>query len=683
MATLTRNTPLVLIIRDGWGLNPNPSHAAFDATRVAHERGLTPTADRLDREWPRTLIKTSGEDVGIPEGTMGNSEVGHQNIGAGRIVDQESVAITKACRAGLESNIAISNAIFSAKSGGKKIHLLGIASDAGVHGLMDHLYAIVRACKKFDVPRDRVVLHLFTDGRDTGPFTAGGDSGFIARIEQEIAAIGVGVIGSVCGRYYAMDRDHRWERVALAYACLTGRDRGTEARSHVGEEKMGVGAGMRLASSARAAVQAYYDAPTNESQQGDEFIVPTMIGTPEQACATRIADGDTVIFYNYRGDRPREISAAFVFPDDKWATFQNSPFQAKQNAEQWLLGALILQPNLIDQIGRVLPDASRFQSEAHAAIFSALTTLNILRQPGDLVGMVDLLRHDNPLDAVGGMGYLERLAAGTPKQLDVIRWAELIATPVFDRGPKLDLEYVIMTEYWGELLPYVKVAFPKPPKMTNIDGEYLSLLGVRQFRCAETEKYPHVTFFFNDYRDPPFPGESRENPPSPKVATYDLKPEMSALEVRDAVLRRLAAPDCEEFIVVNFANGDMVGHTGVLESAVAACAVVDACVGTIVDATLKRGGSLIVTADHGNCEQMFDPQTGSPHTAHTVYDVPLYVVGEAFRSVNLRGDFNAAGWFDPNVRARRGRLADIAPTALGMMGLAVPGEMTGTSLIVR
>ncbi len=577
----TRNTPLVLIIRDGWGLNPNPSHAAFDATRIARERGLTPVADRLDREWPRTLIKTSGEDVGIPDGTMGNSEVGHQNIGAGRIVDQESVAITKACRAGLDSNIAVSNAVFRAKSGGKNVHLLGIASDAGVHGLLDHLYAVVRACKKFDMPRDRVVLHLFTDGRDTGPFTG---QRFIEQVEAEIATIGVGRIGSICGRYYAMDRDHRWERVGLAFACLTGR----------GVGGMGVDAAdtahtphpiphtPRLASTAHAAIQAYYDAPTTDSQKGDEFIIPTMIGTPEAACATRITDGDSVIFYNYRGDRPRELSAAFVFPDDKWAKVKPSPDSGKA---------------------------------------------------------------------------------------------------AFDRGTKLDLEYVIMTEYWEELLPFVKVAFSKPPKMKNIAGEYLSSLGLRQFRCAETEKYPHVTFFFNDYRDPPFPGESRENPPSARVATYDAKPEMSAAEVRDAVLARLAAQDCEEFIVVNFANGDMVGHTGVLEAAVKACATVDACVGAIINATLKRGGSLIVTADHGNCEQMFDPDTGSPHTAHTTFDVPLYVVGEKFRGVKLRGDFDAAGWFDPKVRAKRGRLADIVPTALAMMGLSKPSEMTGESLM--
>jgi 2,3-bisphosphoglycerate-independent phosphoglycerate mutase len=310
-----------------------------------------------------------------------------------------------------------------------------------------------------------------------------------------------------------------------------------------------------------------------------------MIGTPEEACATRIADGDTVVFYNYRGDRPREISLAFVLPDDKWAAVKASP-----------------------------------DSGVHG----------------------------------------------------------------FDRGKRLDLAYITMTSYSEELLPYVSVAFPKPPRMANIAGEYLSRLGLRQFRCAETEKYPHVTFFFNDYRDPPFPGEQRENPPSPKVATYDLAPEMSAAAVRDAVLRRLAAPDCEEFIVVNFANGDMVGHTGSLPAAIKACEVVDACVGRIIDATLERGGSLIVTADHGNAEQMWDPETNAPHTAHTTYDVPVFVVGAPFKGRALRGDRTpTAGFGNPgeDLRQTRGRLADIVPTALEMMGIPKPPEMTGESLL--
>jgi 2,3-bisphosphoglycerate-independent phosphoglycerate mutase len=253
----------------------------------------------------------------------------------------------------------------------------------------------------------------------------------------------------------------------------------------------------------------------------------------------------------------------------------------------------------------------------------------------------------------------------------------------FERGARLDLYYVTMTDYWELLTPLVSaVAFPKPPRLKSIAGEWLSGQGVRQFRCAETEKYPHVTFFFNDYREEPFPGETRENPASPKVKTYDLKPEMSAEEVCLAVLRRLAAPDCEPFLVVNFANADMVGHSGSLPAAIRACETVDACVGRIVDAALKKGGGLIVTADHGNAEQMFDPQTGSPHTAHTVYDVPLIVVGDRFKGRKLRGDTDRAGWFKPEVRTNRGRLADIAPTALEMMGLEQPAEMTGRSLLI-
>ncbi|MCW5765696.1 MAG: 2,3-bisphosphoglycerate-independent phosphoglycerate mutase [Phycisphaeraceae bacterium] len=556
-----KNSPLVLIIRDGWGENPHPEHDAFNATRLAR----TPVDAMLRRDWPWTLIKTSGEDVGLPDGTMGNSEVGHQNIGAGRIVEQESRTITRACARGFEHVEAVRRVIEAARDAGRAVHLMGINSDAGVHGLLEHLYAYVRACKALG--QSRVFVHLFADGRDTGPYTG---LEFARRVEGELARIGVGRVASVIGRYYAMDRDHRWERVARAYACLTGR----RAAEH----------GVCTSPTAEAAYRHCYDNPAGETLKGDEFVEPTMIGaTPQEACDSRIADGDSVIFYNYRGDRPRELSAAFVFPDEQWKSVKPSPDTQVRG---------------------------------------------------------------------------------------------------FDRGPRLRLHYLIMTEYWEALLPHCAVAFPKPPKMPDIGGAWVSGLGLRQFRCAETEKYPHVTFFFNDYRDEPFPGESRENPQSPRVATYDLKPEMAAAEVRDAVLRRLAAADCEPFIVVNFANGDMVGHTGSLPGAIKACETVDACVGSIVEATLARGGSLIVTADHGNCEQMFDPATNAPHTAHTVYDVPLFVVGREFRGRRLRGDHNAAGWFDPARRARRGRLADILPTALDMMGLPKPPAMAGTSLLL-
>jgi len=555
MTAKPANTPFVLIIRDGWGENPNPGHDAFNAVRQAR----TPVADLLTREFPRTLIKTSGEDVGLPEGTMGNSEVGHQNIGAGRVVPQESLLMTKACADGLEKNDAIAHAIVQARDTGASLHLMGICSDAGVHGLLEHLYAIVRAGKKLG--QTRIFLHMFTDGRDTGPFSG---LEFATRVEAACKDIGAGRIASVMGRYYAMDRDNRWERVKQAYDCLTGRDT------------------ARAAPTTQAAIQAYYDAPSGETLKGDEFILPTAVGSPADIAASRIKDGDSVIFYNYRGDRPRELSAAFVFPDQQWAKVKPSPDSG---------------------------------------------------------------------------------------------------TAGFDRGGKLKIEYVTMTAYWEALAPFVKVAFPRPPRLVNIGGEFLSKLGLTQFRCAETEKYPHVTFFFNDYRDEPFPGEKRENPQSPRVATYDLKPEMSADQVRDAVLRRLAAPDCEDVIVVNFANPDMVGHTGNLAAAIKAVEFVDGCVGAIMAATLAKKGSLIITADHGNCEQMWDPVTKAPHTAHTVYDVPLYVVGAAFKGRKLRGDTDPAGWFIPEVRAGRGRLADIMPTAIDIMGLTRPPEMSGRSLL--
>ncbi|HZW09355.1 MAG TPA: 2,3-bisphosphoglycerate-independent phosphoglycerate mutase [Phycisphaerales bacterium] len=549
-AAAVKHSPLVLIIRDGWGQNPHPEHDPFNAIKLAR----TPVADRLMREYPTTLIRTSGLDVGLPEGTMGNSEVGHQNIGAGRIVDQESVRITKACRAGeLIDNKPLVESISRARDAGKCVHLLGICSDAGVHGLLEHLYAILNLCKKLSA--GRVCLHLFTDGRDTGPFTG---LAFAREVEAQlhkIAAPGFHpVIASVIGRYWAMDRDNRWERTQRAWACLTGRG----ARE----------AELPRFTTVTDAIQHYYDHPTTETMKGDEFVPPCLLGgSAADADQRRIADGDTVIFYNYRGDRPRQISAAFVFPDEEWAAVKPSPDSGRRG---------------------------------------------------------------------------------------------------FDRGPRLGLDYVMLAAYSEQLARHARVAFPKPPRMVNIAGEYLASLGLAQFRCAETEKFPHVTFFFNDYRDEPFEGEHREIIQSPKVATYDLQPEMSASGVRDAVLARLAAHDCEPLIVVNFANGDMVGHTGSLPAAVKACEVVDECVGAIADAALARGGSLIVTADHGNAEQMKDPATGMPHTAHTTYDVPLIVVGAAFKGRKLRPG---------------GRLADIVPTALAMMGLAQPAEMTGQSLL--
>ncbi len=558
MTTATpTNAPCVLIIRDGWGMNPNPSHDPFNALKLAR----SPVADRLMREYPWTLIKTCSEDVGLPPGTMGNSEVGHQNIGAGRVVPQESLVMTKACEHGLHTNDAIKGAIERCVKENRSLHLLGIASDAGVHGQLDHLYAILKACKTLGLTRN-VYLHLFTDGRDTGPYTG---KAFIEAVEAQCRAIGVGIIASLCGRYYAMDRDYRWERVKLAFDILTRRS-------------PNISPGQPTYENASQAIQAYYDGPTNSSQQGDEFVTPRLI-----AGGATIKDGDSLIFYNYRGDRPREISAAFCFPDDKWVKVKPSP-------------------------------------------------------DSGVVG--------------------------------------------FDRGTKLNLHYVTMTDYWEALRAHVtSVAFPKPPKMVHIGGEWISSLGLRQFRCAETEKYPHVTFFFNDYREEPFTGESREIIQSPKVATYDLQPEMSAAGVRDAVLRRIASNECEDMIVVNFANADMVGHTGKLDAAIKACETVDACVGAIVDATLAKGGSCVVCADHGNCEQMWDPTTNAPHTAHTLYDVPLILVSPKHKGVMLRGDQVAANWTNPAARTQRGRLADILPTMLHLMGIEQPAEMSGLTLI--
>ncbi|MEM1213259.1 MAG: 2,3-bisphosphoglycerate-independent phosphoglycerate mutase [Planctomycetota bacterium] len=542
----TPSSPVMVIVRDGWGQNPNPEHDAFNAVKLAE----TPVADRLMADYPHTLIATSARNVGLPEDTMGNSEVGHQNIGAGRIVNQESVRITVAIEdESFYNNHELADAVENALKHNKKVHLLGIASDAGVHGLLDHLYACVELCKRRNAKPDQVCVHLFTDGRDTGPFTG---KTFIQQIEAKLAELGVGRIASLVGRYYAMDRDNRWERVHQAYSLLTNPT------------------GPPRFDAAGNALTDYYDNPTNDSQQGDEFVTPRIVaGSDDEAAASRIADGDTVLFYNYRGDRPREITRAFMQPD----------FQ-----------------------GNVPPSPDS-----------------------------------------GNKG--------------------------FDRGTKLNLRYVCMTAYDATFVdfPNLSVAFPKPGKMPNIGGDWLAQHGKTQFRCAETEKFPHVTFFANDYREDPFPGESREMAQSPSVATYDLQPEMSAPQIRDIVLKRLAADDCEDFFLVNFANGDMVGHTGKLDAAIKAVETVDACVGELVDAVLAKDGKLIVTADHGNAEQMFDPTTDAPHTAHTLYDVPCILVGADLTPETPLRD--------------NGRLADVFPTALYLMGLPKPDAMTGESLL--
>jgi 2,3-bisphosphoglycerate-independent phosphoglycerate mutase len=536
--------PLVIVVRDGWGKNPFPEWNHANAVYLARH----PVQDRLIAEYPGTLIRTSGFDVGLPEGTMGNSEVGHQNIGAGRVVDQESVAITKQCRSGaIFDNAVLNAAITHALENRTSLQLMGIASDAGVHGQLEHLYACLALAKRRGL--ERVYLHAFTDGRDTPPNSG---LGYVKQIETKMNQIGVGRIASVTGRYWAMDRDNRWDRVEKAYRALA---RGEGARF----------------SSAVAAVVHYYENPPAPNMSGDEFITPSVISTTDGAPVALVGAEDAVIFYNYRGDRPRELTKAFVYD-----TF---PFEENKT-------------------------------------------------PG--------------------------------------------APPVrqgFDRGPKIpNLYFATMTAY-EKGLP-VHVAYPKPPKMINILGDYVSRLGLRQFRSAETEKFPHVTFFFNDYREEPFPGEDRQIVPSPKfcpdgspLRTYDQMPEMSAYGVCDAVVDRINA-NRHDLIVVNFANPDMVGHTGVLDAAVKAVEHVDVCVGRILDALHRQGGVAIVTADHGNCEQMIDPVTRGPHTAHTTYEVELFVVDDRFKGKKLKG----------------GRLADVAPTALQMMGIDQPAEMDGRSL---
>jgi len=554
MAILIKR-PLLLIVRDGWGHNPYPEWDHANAVKLAK----TPVDDRLRATYPWTQIRTSGEDVGLPAGVMGNSEVGHQNIGAGRIVDQEQMRITRTIRDGsFFSNAALCAAAAHAKSNGGALHILGLCSDAGVHSALEHLYALLELARRQGLAGDAIQVHAFGDGRDTPPQSG---VGFVRAVEAKMREIGVGRVATVIGRYYAMDRDNRWDRVEKAYRLLTA------------------GAGARVAS-AEEAFTRYYANPTEPNRAGDEFIEPTVVGESRP-----IRSGDAVVFFNFRGDRPREITKAFVF----------DAFPCEQVEKD-----------------------------------------------------------------------------GTRKRQG------------FDRGPKIaNLHYCTMCEYETGLP--VKVAFTRPAKMANILGAYASSLGLKQFRCAETEKFPHVTFFFNDYREPPFDGENRQIIPSPRdVTTYDQKPEMSAFGVTEEMLRRIES-DAYDLYILNFANGDMVGHTGNLQAAIRAVEVVDECVGRVVDAVLAKGGAAIVTADHGNCEQMIDPATGGPHTAHTTYDVDLIVVDERYRGAyDLTTGAPKSGGSKPGggITLRSGgRLADIAPTLLALGGLDKPVEMTGESLV--
>ena len=522
--------PVLLVVRDGWGKNPNPAHDAFNAVHLARK----PCDDRLHAEYPVTLVKACGLDVGVPDGVMGNSEVGHQNIGAGRIVDQEIVRITKAIADGeIARNAVWRAALERVKTRGTKLHFMGLASDAGVHSLLEHLYGLLGLARAAGVTKD-IYIHAFMDGRDTPP-TSG--LGFIKQLEAKLAAAGVGRVASVCGRFYSMDRDNRWDRVTRAYQMLVGQKADATAPS------------------ATAAVQQYYDQPTNDSQKGDEFVVPTWVVGADGRPVAPIGDGDSVIFFNFRGDRPRELCRAFC--ED---------------------------------------------------------------------------------------GFKD-----------------------FDRGRKRDLYFAGLTEY-KKGLP-VETILLKPPKMKNILGEYLTDRGLTQFRSAETEKYPHVTFFFNDYREEPFPGEERAVVASPKVTTYDLAPDMSSMGVTVSARHAILSGQFD-LLVVNYANPDMVGHSGSLPAAVRAVEATDLGTGVLVDAVLKMGGAAIICADHGNCEQMWDPVHNAPHTSHTLNLVEVFVVGAGY----------AAG--TTKLRAG-GRLADLAPTLLELMGVPVPPEMTGTSLIVH
>jgi 2,3-bisphosphoglycerate-independent phosphoglycerate mutase len=499
----------VLVILDGYG-----ERKARDANAI--RLAQTPHFDALYHDCPHTLIQTSGLAVGLPDGQMGNSEVGHMNLGSGRIVYQELTKIDKAIadRVFFE-NAVLNQAMEKCVAGSGRLHLMGLASPGGVHSSLEHLYALVTLAKQHNI--EEVFVHAFLDGRDTPPKSA---AGYVKQIEAKLAQLGLGKLGSVVGRYYAMDRDQRWDRVEQAYRLLT--------------EGEGV-----AASSAVAAIEASYAAGIT-----DEFVKPIALGGT-------IGDGDAVVFFNFRADRAREITRALT--DVEFSHFARS----------------------------VVPKLSA---------------------------------------------------------------------------------YVCMCQY-DKTLP-LPVAFP-PQSLDKILGQHLAELGIAQFRTAETEKYAHVTFFFNGGREEPFAGEERRLVPSPKdVATYDLKPEMSARAVADGVV---AAIESERFgfVLVNFANPDMLGHTGILSAAITAVDVIDECVGRIVAAAAAHATSVLITADHGNCEQMVD-ENGEPHTQHTTNPVPLILVDPRYRGIELR---------------EGGRLCDVAPTVLSVMGVSQPKEMEGRSLL--
>ncbi len=505
--------PVALIILDGWGISKSCENNAVCQAQ-------TPCLDKLAESYPTSSLNASGLNVGLPDGQMGNSEVGHLNIGAGRIIYQDLTRISSSIEKGVFfSNQTLLDALTHIRNAGGKLHLMGLVSDGGVHSHNTHLYALIKLAKREKV---EVCIHAFMDGRDTPPQSG---VGYLEQLEAEITRLGHGRLATVIGRYYAMDRDNRWDRVERAWKAMT------------------LGQGHPVDSSVTAIRAAYADG------QSDEFVEPRVVqhnGLP----VGRINDNDGIIFFNFRADRAREITRTFTQSD---FTEFNRP---------------------------VVPKLSAF-----------------------------------------------------------VCLAEYDAT--------FELPVAFAAESYPRIL-----------------GEVVADAGLQQLRIAETEKYAHVTFFFNGGIEAPFSNEERVMIPSPKdVATYDLKPSMSAPEVTDEVIRRIQM-GVYDLIILNFANPDMVGHTGVLSAAISAMETVDRCTGRVVNALLEVGGCALITADHGNCEMMVD-KNGAPHTAHTVNQVPLILVDADNRQANLQS----------------GILSDIAPTILGLMGLAVPAEMTGKNLI--
>jgi 2,3-bisphosphoglycerate-independent phosphoglycerate mutase len=510
----TTKQPLMLMILDGWGIEP-PS----DCNAVTCAK--TPNYCRLLSEYPHTRLETSGEAVGLPAGQMGNSEVGHLNIGAGRVVYQDLTRIDLAVRTGeLSTNPVLLEAVKNVTNKQTALHLMGLLSDGGVHSHIQHLYGLLEMAKQAGV--ERVFIHAFLDGRDVPPASA---LEYIADLENKLRELGLGQLATLGGRYWGMDRDKRWERVEKHYRALVE------------------GEGLKADSASRAVEQSYAASVT------DEFVEPTVIVDSQGNPRGLIQDGDSIIFFNFRADRAREITRAFVDQD-----------------------------------------------------FAGFT------------------RH---------------------------KWPQVY--------------FVCLTQY--DVTISAPVAFP-PQKLTNTLGEVLAQHGLRQLRIAETEKYAHVTFFFNGGVEAANPGEERILIPSPKVATYDLQPEMSAYEVTARVIQEIEANNYD-VIILNFANADMVGHTGDMEAAVKAITALDECVGQVVRAILAQNGRVIITADHGNAEEMREPETGEPCTAHTTNPVPLILVDPKYRGIDLL----------------TGSLQDIAPTMLRLLGIPQPVEMTGRSLI--